>query len=43
VEGFPIIRQWFIAHRSDKRLSAAAQAFMARLLSQNRSRAKMPA
>jgi DNA-binding transcriptional LysR family regulator len=36
VEGFPLIRQWFIVHRSDKRLSAAAQAFRALLLANNR-------
>jgi DNA-binding transcriptional LysR family regulator len=35
VEGFPLIRQWFIVHRSDKRLSAAAQAFLSLLLAQN--------
>jgi hypothetical protein len=35
VEGFPLIRQWFIVHRTDKRLSAAAQAFLALLLAQN--------
>ena len=34
VEGFPVIRQWFIVHRSDKRLSAAAQAFLNLLLDQ---------
>lgn len=27
VEGFPIRRHWYIVHRKDKRLSAAAQAF----------------
>lgn len=32
VEGFPIVRQWFVVHREDKRLSAAAQAFRALLL-----------
>ncbi len=32
VEGFPVIRQWFIVHRSDKRLSVAAQAFLTALL-----------
>ncbi len=37
VEGFPVIRQWFIVHRSDKRLSASAQAFRALLLGQNRT------
>ncbi len=35
VEGFPLIRQWFIVHRSDKRLSTAAQAFRALLLANN--------
>jgi DNA-binding transcriptional LysR family regulator len=35
VENFPLIRQWFIVHRSDKRLSAAAQAFLALLYAQN--------
>jgi len=34
VEGFPIVRHWFIVHRRDKRLSAAAQAFRDLLLSQ---------
>jgi DNA-binding transcriptional LysR family regulator len=27
VEGFPIMRQWYVVHRADKRLSPAAQAF----------------
>ena len=27
VEGFPIIRRWYLVHRRDKRLSAAAVAF----------------
>ena len=27
VEGFPIIRHWYVVHRADKRLSPAAQAF----------------
>ena len=31
VRGFPIIRRWFILHRSDKRLSGAALAFKALL------------
>jgi DNA-binding transcriptional LysR family regulator len=34
VEGFPIIRHWFIVHRRDKRMSAASQAFRELLLSQ---------
>jgi DNA-binding transcriptional LysR family regulator len=39
VEGFPLIRQWYIVHRNDKRLSAAAQAFRALLLDHNRTSA----
>ena len=35
VEGFPIIRHWFVVHRTDKRLSSAAQAFRALLLAQS--------
>ena len=35
VEGFPIIRHWFVVHRTDKRLSSAAQAFRASLLAQS--------
>jgi DNA-binding transcriptional LysR family regulator len=27
VEGFPIMRYWYVVHRADKRLSPAAQAF----------------
>ncbi|MCL5059797.1 MAG: LysR substrate-binding domain-containing protein [Candidatus Thermoplasmatota archaeon] len=27
VEGFPIMRHWYIVHRADKRLSPAARAF----------------
>jgi DNA-binding transcriptional LysR family regulator len=32
VDGFPIIRHWFVVHRSDRRLSGAAQAFKTLLL-----------
>ena len=35
VEGFPIIRHWFVVHRTDKRLSSAAQAFRASLLAKS--------
>ncbi len=34
VEGFPIVRQWFILQRRDKRPSGAAEAFRALLLAQ---------
>ncbi|MBS0329613.1 MAG: LysR family transcriptional regulator, partial [Proteobacteria bacterium] len=27
VEGFPIMRHWYVVHRTDKRLSPVAQAF----------------
>ena len=29
VEGFPIMRHWYVVHRVDKRLSPVAQAFKA--------------
>ena len=32
VEGFPIVRQWYVVHRSGKRLSAAARTFRDLLL-----------
>jgi DNA-binding transcriptional LysR family regulator len=32
VEGFPIMRHWYVVHRIDKRLSPAAQAFKAFVL-----------
>ena len=35
VEGFPIVRQWFVVHRARKRLSAAAQIFRGMLLALN--------
>jgi len=38
VEGFPLIRRWYIVHRREKRLSAAALAFRDLLLAQ----AKVP-
>jgi DNA-binding transcriptional LysR family regulator len=34
VEGFPIMRRWYVVHRSDKRLSAAATAFVELLLAE---------
>ncbi len=35
VEHFPLIRHWYVAHRSSKRLSTSAQAFKQYLLSQD--------
>ncbi len=34
VEGFPIMRHWYVVHRNDKRLSPLAQAFKAFVLGQ---------
>jgi DNA-binding transcriptional LysR family regulator len=34
VEGFPIMRRWYVVHRRDKRLSAAASAFVELLWAQ---------
>jgi len=35
VEGFPLLRKWFIVHRNDKRLSAVAEGFKTLLLARN--------
>ena len=32
VEGFPIVRHWYVVHRKGKRLSPVAQAFKAYVL-----------
>ena len=36
VEGFPVVRKWFLLHRRDRRLSGAAQAFKSMLLDSRR-------
>jgi len=41
VEGFPIMRRWYVVHRSDKRLSAAATAFVQLLLAEQGSPAAL--
>ena len=43
VEGFPIVRQWYVAHRTQKRLSAAANTFRTMLLSLDPASAPRPA
>jgi DNA-binding transcriptional LysR family regulator len=43
VEGFPMVRHWFLVHRSDKPLSAASQAFRDMLLAQAPVAAVAPA
>jgi DNA-binding transcriptional LysR family regulator len=40
VEGFPIMRHWYIVHRADKRLSPAAQAFKGFVLGPARAAAR---
>jgi len=42
VQTFPIVRQWYVVHLSHKRLSPAAQAFRAMLLSQDPHEAGAP-
>ncbi len=42
VEGFPLIRHWYVVHRRDKRLSAASQAFRDLLLSRTPDAAAAP-
>ena len=34
-EGFPIVRQWYVVHRTRKRLSTAAQIFRSMLLARD--------
>ena len=43
VAGFPIVRQWYVVHRSQKRLSAAAATFRELLLGLNLPAAGAPA
>jgi len=35
VEGFPILRHWYVVHRKGKRLSPVAQAFKDYVLQEN--------
>ena len=42
VEGFPIIRHWYIVHRAEKRLSPAAHTFKEFVLEPARAAAKAP-
>ncbi len=43
VEGFPIMRHWYVVHRADKRLSPAAQAFKEFVLRQEKPTGKRSA
>lgn len=42
VEGFPILKDWYIVHRVGKRFSAAAQAFKEFVLSEGSTLIKIP-
>ena len=42
VEGFPILRDWYVVHREGKRFSAAAQAFKEFVLKKGRDLIKIP-
>ncbi len=42
VEGFPIMRHWYIVHRPGKRFSATAQAFKDFVLTETRTLLKVP-
>jgi DNA-binding transcriptional LysR family regulator len=42
VEGFPIMRHWYIVHRKGKRFSAIAQAFKEFVLNEAQSLLKLP-
>ena len=43
VEGFPILKDWYVVHRTGKRFSAAAQAFKEFVLSEGSHLIKIPA
>lgn len=42
VEGFPVLREWYVVHRAGKRLSALAQAFRDFILSETRGIVEVP-
>ncbi len=42
VEGFPIVKDWYIVHREEKRFSAAAAAFKAFVLQEGSDLIKIP-
>ena len=42
VEGFPILKEWYIVHREGKRFSAAAQAFKEFVLAEGRKLITIP-
>ena len=42
VEGFPILKEWYIVHRDGKRFSAAAQAFKEFVLTEGRKLITLP-
>lgn len=42
VEGFPVIKDWYIVHREEKRFSAAAEAFKAFVLEEGNNLIRIP-
>jgi DNA-binding transcriptional LysR family regulator len=42
VEGFPVLKDWYVVHRSGKRFSAAAQAFKEFVLNEGATLIKIP-
>jgi DNA-binding transcriptional LysR family regulator len=42
VQGFPVLRDWYIAHRAGKRLSVIAQAFKDFILNESKSLVTVP-
>jgi DNA-binding transcriptional LysR family regulator len=42
VQGFPVLRDWYIVHRSGKRLSVLAQAFKDFILNESKSLVTVP-
>jgi DNA-binding transcriptional LysR family regulator len=42
VQGFPVLRDWYIVHRAGKRLSVIAQAFKDFILNESKSLVTVP-
>jgi len=42
VQGFPVLRDWYIVHRAGKRLSVLAQAFKDFILNESKSLVTVP-
>jgi hypothetical protein len=42
VQGFPVLRDWYIVHRAGKRLSVLAQAFKDFILNESKNLVTVP-